>query len=99
MKCHYEVLEVDRDADDAAIKMAYRKSALRWHPDKNPDNPDEAKKRFQVIQQAYEVLSDPQERAWYVYTRPMSINLVLFHVEIGLHVRHCKLDVCQILSN
>lgn len=66
MKCHYEVLEVDRDADDATIKVAYRKLALRWHPDKNLDNPDEAKSRFQIIQQAYEVLSDAQERAWYV---------------------------------
>lgn len=65
MKCHYEVLELSsRDADDAAIKTAYRKLALRWHPDKNLDNADEAKIKFQVIQQAYEVLSDPQERSW-----------------------------------
>lgn len=55
---------MDRDADDATIKVAYRKLALRWHPDKNLDNSEEAKKRFQVIQQAYEVLSDAQERAW-----------------------------------
>lgn len=64
MKCHYQVLEVARDADDAAIKTSYRKQALRWHPDKNLDNADEAKTKFQVIQQAYEVLSDPQERSW-----------------------------------
>ena len=65
MKCHYEVLEVPRNATDDEIKKAYRKLALRWHPDKNLDNPDEAKEQFQFVQQAYEVLSDPQERAWY----------------------------------
>lgn len=66
MKCHYDVLEVTRDADENTIKTAYRKLALRWHPDKNLTNSDEAKKKFQIIQQAYEVLSDIQERAWYV---------------------------------
>lgn len=64
MKCHYEVLDVARDADDIVIKTAYRKMALRWHPDKNLDNLDAAKSKFQAIQQAYEVLSDAQERAW-----------------------------------
>lgn len=63
-KCHYEILNVSRDADDATIKAAYRKLALRWHPDKNPDNSEIAKTKFQTLQQAYEVLSDQQERAW-----------------------------------
>ncbi|CAG9860022.1 unnamed protein product [Phyllotreta striolata] len=65
MKCHYEVLEVSRDADEAEIKTAYRKLALKWHPDKNLDNVDFAKEQFQIVQQAYDVLSDRQERAWY----------------------------------
>ena len=39
--------------------------ALKYHPDKNPDDPEGAKETFQIIQQAYDVLSDPQERAWY----------------------------------
>ncbi|XP_011205427.2 dnaJ homolog subfamily C member 21 [Bactrocera dorsalis] len=65
MKCYYEELGVARDATDGDIKSAYRKLALRWHPDKNLNALDEAKERFQLIQQAYEVLSDPQERAWY----------------------------------
>ncbi|XP_071844757.1 dnaJ homolog subfamily C member 21-like isoform X1 [Apostichopus japonicus] len=65
MKCHYEVLQVDRDADDTKLKKAYRKLALKWHPDKNPDNIEESTKVFGFIQKAYEVLSDPQERAWY----------------------------------
>ncbi|XP_050296843.1 dnaJ homolog subfamily C member 21 [Anthonomus grandis grandis] len=65
MKCHYEILELPREATDSEIKTAYRKLALKWHPDKNLDNPDLAKEQFQIIQQAYEVLIDKHERAWY----------------------------------
>lgn len=65
MKCYYEILEVSREAEDNEIKTAYRKLALKWHPDKNIDNTEVAKEQFQLVQQAYEVLSDRQERAWY----------------------------------
>ncbi|KAM4634274.1 dnaJ homolog subfamily C member 21 isoform 2-T2 [Polymixia lowei] len=65
MKCYYEVLGVKRDAGDDDLKKAYRKLALRWHPDKNLDNAEEAAEQFKLIQAAYDVLSDPQERAWY----------------------------------
>ncbi|XP_077479224.1 dnaJ homolog subfamily C member 21 [Stigmatopora argus] len=65
MKCHYQVLGVNRDANDDDLKKAYRKLALKWHPDKNLDNAEQAAEQFKLIQAAYEVLSDPQERAWY----------------------------------
>jgi curved DNA-binding protein CbpA len=101
--CLYVVLGVERDVDADALKKAFRKAALRWHPDKvscggedsarqaarhvgvcvrslltlaslapgssalpqNPDNAEEASTRFKEIRSAYEVLSDPHERAWY----------------------------------
>nr|XP_055223671.1 dnaJ homolog subfamily C member 21 isoform X3 [Gorilla gorilla gorilla] len=65
MKCHYEALGVRRDASEEELKKAYRKLALKWHPDKNLDNAAEAAEQFKLIQAAYDVLSDPQERAWY----------------------------------
>lgn len=65
MRCHYEVLEVPTNVNDEDLKKAYRKQALKWHPDKNPNNLEEAKEQFQSIQQAYEVLSNPHERAFY----------------------------------
>ncbi|XP_066472333.1 dnaJ homolog subfamily C member 21 [Tiliqua scincoides] len=65
MKCHYEVLGVKRDASDEELKRVYRRLALRWHPDKNLENAEEAAEQFKLIQAAYDVLSDPQERAWY----------------------------------
>lgn len=63
--CYYKVLGVECDSSDSDIKTAYRKLALKWHPDKNPDDLEAAKEQFQCIQEAYEVLSDPHERAWY----------------------------------
>ena len=63
--CYYEVLGITKDADADVIKKAYRSLALRWHPDKNRDNLEEATKCFQLITEANEVLSDPHERAWY----------------------------------
>jgi molecular chaperone DnaJ len=61
---YYSVLGVERSAEAAEIKKAYRKLARKFHPDVNPDNPD-AEKRFKEIQEAYAVLSDPEKRRQY----------------------------------
>jgi molecular chaperone DnaJ len=61
---YYEVLGVNRDASEDDIKKAYRRLAMKWHPDRNPDNP-KAEEHFKEAKEAYEVLSDPQKRPAY----------------------------------
>lgn len=61
---YYEVLGVDRGADESAIKSAYRKLAKKYHPDVNPGD-KEAEKKFKEATEAYSVLSDPQKRRQY----------------------------------
>jgi molecular chaperone DnaJ len=63
-RCYYETLEVERNADESKLKAAFRKLAMKWHPDKNPG--DAASEiRFKEINEAYEVLKDGDKRAAY----------------------------------
>jgi molecular chaperone DnaJ len=62
---YYEVLGVSRDASGDQIKSAYRKAALKWHPDRNPGNKEEAEENFRMASEAYTILSDPQKRPVY----------------------------------
>ncbi|KAI5837359.1 hypothetical protein DFP73DRAFT_636276 [Morchella snyderi] len=63
--CYYELLGVARDATQDDIKKAYKKKALEFHPDRNYNDTERATRLFTEVQAAYEVISDPQERAWY----------------------------------
>ncbi len=63
-KDYYEILDVPKNASDQEIKKAYRRMALKYHPDKNPDNPD-AESRFKEAAEAYEVLGDAEKKQIY----------------------------------
>ncbi|CAE8709507.1 unnamed protein product, partial [Polarella glacialis] len=62
---YYGVLGIPRDATEADVKKAYRKEALKWHPDKNPDNKENAEQVFKAVAEAYETLSSPEKRQLY----------------------------------
>ncbi|KAL8274426.1 hypothetical protein Esti_001586 [Eimeria stiedai] len=63
-ECYYSLLGIDMSATPEEVRRAYRRKAVEKHPDKNPNDP-EATFNFQLLLEAYECLSDPQERAWY----------------------------------
>src|SRR5215471_11240731 len=63
-RCYYETLEVDRSADETRLKAAFRKLAMKWHPDKNPGDA-QSEMKFKEINEAYEVLKDGEKRAAY----------------------------------
>ena len=72
---YYELLEVSQTSTADEIKRSYRRLALEFHPDKNPDNP-EAEEKFKELARAYETLSDPDRRARYDRFGPdESINI------------------------
>ena len=63
-RCYYETLEVERSVDDGQLKAAYRKLAMKWHPDRNPGDKD-CETKFKEINEAYDVLKDGDKRAAY----------------------------------
>lgn len=85
---YYDVLGVPKNATDSDIKKAYRKLALKWHPDKNQTNKEEAENRFKEIGEAYAVLSDKEKRRrydMYGFDEPQSTgqNFDFSHTDFG----------------
>lgn len=64
-KDYYKILDIAKDADEETLKRAYKKLALKWHPDRNPNDKVAAERKFKEIAEAYEVLSDKNKRAIY----------------------------------
>ena len=62
---YYDILGISKTASADEIKKAYRKQALEWHPDRHKDDKEAAEKRFKEINEAYQVLSDPQKKSAY----------------------------------
>ena len=65
LKDYYRILGVNKDTSAQDIKKAFRQLALRYHPDRNPDNPKQAEAKFKEINEAYEVLGDEQKKRQY----------------------------------
>lgn len=81
MKDYYAILGVGPEATPEEIKRAYRRLALRWHPDRNPGNP-EAEERFKEIAEAYSVLIDPEKRSRYDAARRQKVAFSYSQEEI-----------------
>ena len=92
---YYAVLGLSKGASEDDIKKAYRKLAMKWHPDKNSDNVEEATRKFKEIAQAYETLSSPEKRKTYDRYGEEGVNnmgggggvhhMVLLVLFIGVH--------------
>jgi curved DNA-binding protein CbpA len=65
LKDYYQILGVRKEASDEDIRKAFRRQALRYHPDHNPGNPKEAEEKFKEINEAYEVLGNEQKKRYY----------------------------------
>ena len=62
---YYEILGVDKGSDEAKIKKAYKRLAMKYHPDRNADDKENSEKKFKEVRKAYDVISDPQKRSAY----------------------------------
>ena len=96
---YYEVLGVAKDATADQIKSAYRKLAMKYHPDRNPDNP-EAKEKFTEVSEAYEVLSNPEKRQKYDQFGHQGVNFGPGGFDFRRDFSHFEdVDLNEILSS
>jgi molecular chaperone DnaJ len=92
MQDYYSILGVSKQSSAEEIKKAYRKLAMKYHPDKNPNNP-EAETKFKKITEAYETLSDPGKRKKYDNPNPFGFDQTQFEVSVDGYVE-VSFDFC-----
>ena len=83
---YYEVLGLDKNFTEKDLKKAYRREAIKWHPDKNPDDKEEAQDKFSEISNAYEVLSDPDKRRAYDLGGKEGVQEQQAHADMGANM-------------
>ena len=88
---YYKLLQVDRSAKDEDLKKAYRKLAMKWHPDKNPNNKKEAEAKFKQISEAYDVKNSLTQLEFKIHMRR---NPFSFSIESSNLCRNLNLSLC-----
>ena len=83
---YYEVLGVDKNADEAKIKKAYKRLAMKYHPDRNAGDKAGAEKKFKEVRKAYDIISDPQKRSAYDQFGHAGVNKVVRALVVATHL-------------
>lgn len=103
MKDYYSILEINKNADKDTIKNAYKKLALKYHPDKNIENKQAAEEKFKEISEAYEVLSNEQKKYNYDNGQNIVINnhnpFDIFENIFKNHNTHININLSNLNSN
>ncbi|KAL0237097.1 hypothetical protein PCE1_000494 [Barthelona sp. PCE] len=93
-RCYYEIMGVLENCDAKALKKAYRRLCMELHPDRNRDNKEVAQEMYAAMQNAYEILSDPHERAWYDQHKEEILNPNANHEASSLNLNKYFTSAC-----
>ena len=77
---YYKELNIDSNSSIDEIRSAYKKLALKWHPDRNPNNKEEAEKKFKIISESYQILSDKEKKKDLILM-VMKIIITIFKIQ------------------
>ena len=94
MKDYYQILEINKNSDKNTIKNAYKKLALKYHPDKNMQNKEEAEKKFKEISEAYEVLSDDEKKKIMIMDKILLFKIVIHLIYLKIYL---KIIICLLI--